>query len=334
MPGLLFPPPPPPPPPHDAHKTTSSEAKARTTPALRRPAKPIRLISPRIASPRAKDASGLAEGGNGGNLCRAMGDCDGAVVATVTGTLVAAVRETDDEEAVHVDSEGAPVHASCTVPLKPPCGVSVSVNIADEPGLTDAELGLMPAVKSAPVPVSASVDGPATALLVIVSVPLRVPAPAGVKVRVIVQVAPGFTALVHVLVWEKSDPLAPLIAIFEIVKAALPELLIVTFCAPDAEPTFWPPNGTEVGLSVMPAPTPLPLKPTVWVPPLSTTVKFPLSAPNDVGLNVTVIAQFFETGLVQVFVWAKGPLVAIEVMLSGPFVLTVTVCAALVVPGA
>jgi hypothetical protein len=55
-----------------------------------------------------------------------------------------------------------------------------------------------------------------------------------------------------------------------------------------------------------------------------------------VGVKVTVIGQLAPAARVppQVLLWAKSPLLAIDLIVSGPVpvLLSVTVCAALVVP--
>jgi len=54
---------------------------------------------------------------------------EAAVVLTVTFTVavLAPSRVRDAGEGVQVALEGAPVHVTCAVPVKPPPGVSVSV---------------------------------------------------------------------------------------------------------------------------------------------------------------------------------------------------------------
>ena len=84
--------------------------------------------------------------------------------------------------------------------------------------------------------------------------------------------------------------------------------------------------------------TPVPLRLTVCGLPvaLSMIVIVPAWAPVAVGVNVTLIEQFppAATELPQVFVWAYCALAAILVTLSAalPPLVSVTVCAALVVP--
>jgi hypothetical protein len=68
----------------------------------------------------------------------------------------------------------------------------------------------------------------------------------------------------------------------------------------------------------------------------SLTLSVPLRVPVAVGLKVTVIGQLAPAASVlgQVLVWAKSPLAVIDVIVSGPVpvLLSVTVCGALVVP--
>jgi hypothetical protein len=66
------------------------------------------------------------------------------------------------------------------------------------------------------------------------SVPLRAPVAVGVKVTVIVQLAPAANVLPQLLVWAKS----PLAATLLIVRGAFPVLLNVTVCAVLVVPTF------------------------------------------------------------------------------------------------
>ena len=85
---------------------------------------------------------------------------------------------------------------------------------------------------------------------------------------------------------------------------------------------------------------PVPDKETVWVLPaalllLSVTVSVPVRVPDAAGLNVTVIVQLAPAarGETQVLVWAKSPVAAMLLMVSGevPVLESVTVWPALVV---
>ena len=86
---------------------------------------------------------------------------------------------------------------------------------------------------------------------------------------------------------------------------------------------------------------PIPVSPAEWgLPgPSSVMVSVALRAPAAVGLKVTLKVQLAPAASVagnapQVFVWAKSPLVAMALIVSGalPLLVSVTVCAALVVP--
>ena len=84
-----------------------------------------------------------------------------------------------------------------------------------------------PSEKSWPVPLSAMVWGLLGPLSEILILPVWVPPAIGLKVTLIVQLAPALTLLPQVLVWEKS----PLAVMLEIVSGALPVLVSVTGCA-------------------------------------------------------------------------------------------------------
>ena len=83
--------------------------------------------------------------------------------------------------------------------------------------------------------------------------------------------------------------------------------------------------------------TPVPVRATVWGLPvaLSVTVMVPGWLPVAVGVKVTVMVQLAPaaTDVPQVLVWAYGALAAMLVRLSAavPVLVSVTVCAALVV---
>ena len=76
---------------------------------------------------------------------------------------------------------------------------------------------------------------------VIVTLALRLPPAVGVKVTLMVQLAPAASVLEllgQVLVWEKSPLLVPLRPILLIVKAPVPLLVSVTVWAALVVPTF------------------------------------------------------------------------------------------------
>jgi hypothetical protein len=88
-----------------------------------------------------------------------------------------------------------------------------------------------------PVPVSVTVCGLPVALSVIVSVPVRVPPAVGVKVTLIVQLAPAATVDPQVLVSAKSLLFVPVIVILVMLTGVSSVLVSVTVCAALVVPT-------------------------------------------------------------------------------------------------
>lgn len=74
------------------------------------------------------------------------------------------------------------------------------------------------------MPERATVCGLPTALSVMLTLAVRFPVPVGVKVTMIEQFDPAATLAPHAFVWEKSPLFAPVIAMFVIVKVAVPVL--------------------------------------------------------------------------------------------------------------
>ena len=91
----------------------------------------------------------------------------------------------------------------------------------------------------APVPARATDCGLPVALSVKVSVALKDPLAAGVKVTLILQLAPAATLDPQLFVSAKSLGFVPAIEIAVILKAALPELLNVTVWAELVVATVW-----------------------------------------------------------------------------------------------
>ena len=83
----------------------------------------------------------------------------------------------------------------------------------------------------APVPVKPTVCGLPTALSEMLIVPLRVPVAVGVKVTLIVQLAPAASELPQLSVCAKSPAFVPVTARLVMLKRALPLLDKVTVCA-------------------------------------------------------------------------------------------------------
>ena len=86
------------------------------------------------------------------------------------------------------------------------------------------------AADAVPVPERATVWGLPVALSVIVRAAERFPVAAGLKLTLIVQLAPAATLDPQLLVWAKSLTLAPEIAMLVTLKDAVPELERVIDC--------------------------------------------------------------------------------------------------------
>ena len=115
-----------------------------------------------------------------------------------------------------------------------------------------------------PVPPSATDCGLSDALSVKVKLALRAPFAPGVKVTLMVQELPAASVLLplgQVFVCAKSDAFVPLMVILLILNGVVPLLVSVTACAALADPTFWLPKLTLVGLRLtagaVAAPVPL-----------------------------------------------------------------------------
>jgi hypothetical protein len=123
---------------------------------------------------------------------------DGLLVATVVVTVAGALSVIGLGDEVQVPAGIVPVQETVTVPLKPPAGVKVSVNVAEFPAETVAEVEPPEAtemVMSVPSPERVTDCGLAGALSEIVMAPARGPVAVGVKVTVIVQEELGATPL-------------------------------------------------------------------------------------------------------------------------------------------
>src|SRR5580698_1389273 len=183
-----------------------------------------------------------------------------------------------------------------------------------------------------PVPLSPTVVGLSLALLVTVRVPVRAPPAVGLNVTVTVQV-PLTAMVVQLLVWLKS----PVAETPETVADVVPELVIVTAWVGAVEPTRVLGKDRLAGLafSTGPGAVPVPERLTVLVPP-ALTVSVPVRLPAAVGVNVTLTVHelFAAIDEPQLLVWAKSPVVEIDVTgTAAPVGLdTVAVWAALVEP--
>ena len=121
--------------------------------------------------------------------------------------------------------------------------------------------------------------------------PVYVPAASGLKITEIVQLAPGFTVVTQLLVWENPPPTVML----EIFSEALPVLVSMVLWAL-LVPTVTAGNVSEVGDKLTEGPVPVPDKATIWVLPvtaslLSVIVIAPGRAPVSVGVKITPMMQ-------------------------------------------
>lgn len=168
---------------------------------------------------------------------------EGAVVCTVTvtSTGVTPSREALGDETWQVDAVGAPAQLKLTVSFNP-SGASVRWKTACWPGET-VSAAADPAgtlrEKSIPVPASATACGLPGASVVIWRVAVRLPAEAGVKVRLRAQLAPGLSDPPQALSSEKSLPAEPVTATPLIASVASPVLLSVKDWALLVVPTTW-----------------------------------------------------------------------------------------------
>ena len=170
---------------------------------------------------------------------------------------------------------------------------------------------------------------------VMLSVPLLLPAAAGVKVTLIAQLAPAATVLPQLLVWAKSPFAVTLVKL----SAAPPVLVSATACAALVVPTVWLPKLTLDGDKLTAAGVfPTPVRLTLCGLPLALSVMLsvPVRVPAAAGVKVTLIAQWAPdaTALPQLFVWVKSPVAVMALMRNAapPVLVRVTTCAALVVP--
>jgi len=120
-------------------------------------------------------------------------------------------------------------------------------------------------VAAVPVPVTATVWGLPGASSVKVSEPVLAPAAVGVKITLIVQVAPTASEppqlLAGVVVAAKSPPAATLVTF----SVAIPEFVSVTVCAALGVPTAWLANVRLEGVSAAKEPVAVTIIPSVTV---------------------------------------------------------------------
>ena len=139
----------------------------------------------------------------------------------------------------------------------------------------------------------------------------RLPVAVGSNVTLIVQFAPAATELPQVLVWAKSPGLAPVSAMLERLKAALPPLVRVAVKAALVVLRDSLPKERLLGESVAATKVPAPERLSDWGLPVALSLILTEAdrLPVTVGSNVTLIVQLppAATELPQVLVSAKSP---------------------------
>jgi hypothetical protein len=144
------------------------------------------------------------------------------------------------------------------------------------------------------------------------SVAFRVPLAVGENVTLIVQFAPAARDAPQVVVLEKSPLLAPVIVMLEMLNDAPPVLDSVTAWEELLVPICWPWKVSAEGDRPAPGVVPVPVSPAVCGLPeaLSLMESAALRAPAALGLNVTLMVQFFPAATLvpQPLVWEKSPL--------------------------
>lgn len=143
---------------------------------------------------------------------------------------------------------------------------------------------------------------------------VRVPVAVGLKMTLIVQLAPAATLAPQVLVCEKSPLFVPVMMIPEPLKVrvAFPVLDNVTFCAALVVPTGWLVKVTLDEDSPTTGAIPVPDNETLCGLPLALSVMLTLAVrlPVAVGLKMTLMEQFAPAATLapQVLVCEKSPL--------------------------
>ena len=157
-----------------------------------------------------------------------------------------------------------------------------------------------------PVPLRLTVCGLPAALSETEIVAERVPAAVGLKVTLIVQLAPFATEVPQLFVCEKSAAFVPVIVILEIVSVPLPVLNNVTPLTGLEVPTAWLGNVRFEVLKLTPEDIPVPVRAAVCGLPdaLSLMDTLACRVPAATGVNVTLIVQLVATAreLPQLFV--------------------------------
>src|SRR5579871_3995798 len=199
-----------------------------------------------------------------------------------------------------------------------------------------------------PLPVSGTFTvGELAASLVIAMFAARAPVVVGVKVVWNVTLPPGAMVAGNPgrPASAKSPGLAPLRTMPLTCRLAFPVLVIVTFCAAEVVPTNWLPKLMAPGATEMVGCVPVPLSGTFTVGELAASLviaMFAARAPTAVGVKVqekvneppgaTVAGKPGRPASAKSPGLAPFKTTLLTCRLSVPVLVTVTLCAALVVP--
>ena len=145
------------------------------------------------------------------------------------------VGVTDVGLSEHVEPAGAPVQVSATADVKLFRPVTVTVVFAVDPAATLSVVGDAAIVKSGvvpvPVPVSAAVCGLLASLSATLKVAVTAPVAVGLKVTLIVQLAPAARVAPHAVVCANEDAPAPVMLTTMFFTIAVLLFFSVTVCA-------------------------------------------------------------------------------------------------------
>jgi hypothetical protein len=141
-----------------------------------------------------------------------------------------------------------------------------------------------------PVPVSVAGTGETDDAKVTLTVPLKIPVLAGVKLTLMEQLPPTEIEP-QLLVWEKSEGLAPCMVIAETRIVFAPTFERVKIWAGLVVPTVWFPKLKLAGVKLATVHVPVRLTSCGLPATLSATAIVPLIVPFAAGVKVTEIVQ-------------------------------------------
>ena len=148
-----------------------------------------------------------------------------------------------------------------------------------------------PGAAATPVPVSETDCGLAPPSSLTRSKAVRVPEAVGLNVTLIVQPGPTASVAPHEVVKEKSEGLAPVMAICQMLIGLLPKLAKVTGWDVLATPTVWLGKVRLDGDRLAAAPTPVRIINCGLSPASSAITIHPLRGPDAPGVKVILTVQ-------------------------------------------